>query len=131
VACQARACQHGITMEDVARRAGSWTACHWAGGRTLHVLHGLQARWRAERALELVHGDLCGPISPVTPSGNTYFLLLVDDRSRYMWSSVLVTKDQATAVIKDFQARTKGESGCKLMALHTDRGGEFNSTEFA
>jgi hypothetical protein len=67
----------------------------------------------------------------VTPSGNTYFLLLVDDRSRYMWSSVLVTKDQAAAVIKDFHARTKGESGCKLMALHTDRGGEFNSTEFA
>jgi hypothetical protein len=25
-----------------------------------------QATWRAKQALELVHGDLCGPISPVT-----------------------------------------------------------------
>jgi hypothetical protein len=38
-----------------------------------------QAKWRAEQVLELVHGDLCGPIEPVTPSGKSYFLLLVDD----------------------------------------------------
>jgi hypothetical protein len=44
-----------------------------------------QARRRVESALELVHGDLCGPVTPVTPSGNQYFLLLVDDMSRYMW----------------------------------------------
>ena len=35
--------------------------------------------YRAERALELVHTDLCGPISPATPGGNKYFLLVVDD----------------------------------------------------
>jgi hypothetical protein len=52
-----------------------------------------RAAWRAERALELVHGDLCSSISPATPSGNAYFLLLVDDRSRYMWVSTLVSKD--------------------------------------
>ena len=32
-----------------------------------------------------MHGDLCGPIAPETPNGSKYFLLLVDDRSRYMW----------------------------------------------
>jgi hypothetical protein len=90
-----------------------------------------QALWRAERALELVHGDLCGLISPATLSGNAYFLLLIDDRSRYIWASMLVTMDQSAAAIKDFQACTEGKSGCMLMALRTDRGGEFNSTEFA
>lgn len=38
----------------------------------------------AKNALELIHGDLCGPISPATPAGNRYFLLLVDDISRMM-----------------------------------------------
>jgi putative heme degradation protein len=54
--------------------------------------------------LELVHGDICGPISPVTPSGNHYFLLLIDDNSRYMWVVLLPTKDGAVAAIKNVQA---------------------------
>jgi hypothetical protein len=43
-----------------------------------------QVSRRAKRSLELMHGDLCGPINPVTPSGNMYFLLSVDDYSRHM-----------------------------------------------
>jgi hypothetical protein len=44
-----------------------------------------QARQWATSVLDLVHEDLCGPITPDTPSGNKCFLLLVDDLSRYMW----------------------------------------------
>lgn len=38
----------------------------------------------AKERLELIHGDICGPISPPTRSGNKYFLLFVDDFSRAM-----------------------------------------------
>ena len=89
-----------------------------------------RAQWWVERALELVHGDLCGPMTPATPSGNAYFLLLINDRSRYMWLALLPSKDRAAAAIKEFQARAAAESGCKLLALRTDRGGEFISKEF-
>jgi hypothetical protein len=41
-------------------------------------------KYRADKLLELVHGDICGPITPSTPSGKRLFLLLVDDKSRYM-----------------------------------------------
>jgi transposase InsO family protein len=59
---------------------------------------------------------------------NKYFLLLVDDLSKYMWVAVIpskdhAAKDHAAAVIKDIQARVEGESGLKLKTLHTDRGG--------
>jgi transposase InsO family protein len=90
-----------------------------------------EAQYRAERTLELVHEDLCGPITPETPSGGKYFLLLVDDKSRFMWLKVLARKNQAAAVIKEFQARAEVESGKKLGVLRTDRGGEFTSVEFA
>ena len=43
-----------------------------------------QAAYRAEELLELVHGDICGPIEPTTPGGKRYFLLLIDDMSRFM-----------------------------------------------
>jgi hypothetical protein len=90
----------------------------------------VKAEYRAERRLELVHGDLCGPISPVTPRGNKYFLLLVDDLSRYMWVATIPSKDRAAAAIKDIQAHADGESGLKLKALRTDHGGEFTVMEF-
>jgi transposase InsO family protein len=67
----------------------------------------------------------------VTPSGNSYFLLLVDDRSRFIWVSTLVSKAQAATAIKEFQLRADGESGHKIKMLRTDRRGEFNSKEFA
>jgi IS30 family transposase len=89
-----------------------------------------QAHRRAEFALDLVHGDLCGPINPPTPGGNNYFLLLVDDMSRYMWIQLLSSKGQASAAIKNFQASVEVETGRKLKTLRTDRGGEFTSVEF-
>jgi hypothetical protein len=42
-----------------------------------------------------MHGDLCGPVTPATPGGRRYFLLLVDDLSRYMWVVVLGSKGEA------------------------------------
>jgi hypothetical protein len=89
-----------------------------------------QALRRATEPLELVHGDICSPISPVTPSGNRYFLLLVDDYSRYMWVVLLPTKDGAPAAIKNVQAAAERKSGKQLRALRTDHRGEFTVNHF-
>jgi hypothetical protein len=43
-----------------------------------------KAHYRAQKPLELVHGDLCGPIMSPTPGGRRYILLLIDDHSRFM-----------------------------------------------
>jgi hypothetical protein len=89
-----------------------------------------QNLWRAAEPLELVHGEICGPISSVTPSGNRYFFLLVDDYNRYMWIVLLPTKDGAPAAIKNVQAATEWKSGKKLRALRTDRRGKFTTNHF-
>jgi transposase InsO family protein len=88
------------------------------------------AKYRAQEELELVHGDLCGPISPPTPTGNAYFLLLVDDMSRFMWLTLLRSKADALVAIMSFQARVERECGKKLKVLRTDNGGEFTSVQF-
>ncbi|XP_073358380.1 uncharacterized protein [Aegilops tauschii subsp. strangulata] len=69
-------------------------------------------------------------ISPPTPGGKRYFLLLVEDRSRYMWLVLLASKDQAQAAIRRFKATVEVEAGRPLRALRTDRGGEFTSAVF-
>jgi transposase InsO family protein len=87
--------------------------------------------FRATERLELVHGDLCGPVTPATPGGRRYFLLLVDDLSRYMWVMVLGSKGEAADAIKRAQAAAEAECGRKLRVLRTDNGGEFTAAEFA
>jgi len=89
-----------------------------------------KAQGRSTEVLQLVHGDLCGPITPPTPSGNRYFLLMVDDYSRYMWVALLPSKDEAASAIKRIQAAAERKTGKKLLALRTDRGGEFAAADF-
>ena len=89
-----------------------------------------QSTYRASDALELLHGDLCGPIIPATHGGKKYFFLVVDDYSRYMWVVLLRSKDEAFEAFKKLKAATEMEHKVKVRALRTDRGGEFTSNEF-
>jgi transposase InsO family protein len=69
-------------------------------------------------------------VTPATPGGRRFFLLLVDDVSRYMWAVLLDTKAAAADAIKRHQAVAE-ECGRKLRVLRTDNGGEFTAAEFA
>ncbi|GKE72957.1 zinc finger, CCHC-type containing protein [Tanacetum coccineum] len=89
-----------------------------------------KAKARSTSPLDLVYGDLCGPITPPTPFGKKYIFLLVDDYSRYMWAYFLSTKDQAFDTFKEFKKSTENELKTTLKMLRTDRGGEFTSNEF-
>ena len=40
-------------------------------------------QYRASKPLELIHGDLCGPISPPTHAQKRYIFVLIDDHKRY------------------------------------------------
>ena len=82
--------------------------------------------FRASEPLELVHADLCSPINLATPAGNEYFLLCVDDYSRYMTVHLLEKKSDAGAALKKVQAAAELELNKKLRVLHTDRGGDVH-----
>jgi transposase InsO family protein len=89
-----------------------------------------KSKYHADKALELVHGDLCGPVKPATPDGRRYFLLLVDDATRYMWVVLLTAKSEASSAIKRIQAAAENECDRKLWVLRTDNEGEFTAAEF-
>lgn len=42
------------------------------------------ANYRSKKQLDLIHTNLCGQIRSKTPGGKSYFLLIVDDYSRFM-----------------------------------------------
>jgi hypothetical protein len=70
-------------------------------------------------------------VTPATLGGQRYFLLLVDDLSRYMWVVVLRSKGEAADTIRHAQAAMEVGCGHKLCVLCTDNGGEFMAAKFA
>lgn len=89
-----------------------------------------KANFLAKEKLELVHSDICGPISPPTPAGNRYFILFIDDFSRNMWVYMLKQKSEALGAFKRFKVLAENEAQTTIKVLRTDRGGEFTSNEF-
>nr|GEX24784.1 zinc finger, CCHC-type [Tanacetum cinerariifolium] len=89
-----------------------------------------QTNTKSSETLNLVCGDLCGPISSKTESGKKYMFLLVDDCTRYMWVYFLKSKDEAFETFKEFKLKVKNEVGKKIKSIRIDRGGEFTSREF-
>ena len=89
-----------------------------------------EATWRAAQPLELVHADICGPISPTSNSGKRYVLCFIDDFTRKAWAYLLTEKREAFMCFKQFQKLVEKEKGLAVKCLRTDRGGEFTSHEF-
>ncbi|KAI7964122.1 hypothetical protein MJO29_004549 [Puccinia striiformis f. sp. tritici] len=80
---------------------------------------------QTSHALEVVHGDLVGPITPSTNSGAKYFLTLVDQHTGFISVTLLKDKSQAAEGILDFKTFFETQTGNKMKKLITDGGGEF------
>jgi hypothetical protein len=53
---------------------------------------------RASQPLQLLHADICGPISPISNSHQWYLLTFIDDFSRKLWVFFLTDKSAANGV---------------------------------
>jgi hypothetical protein len=85
---------------------------------------------RVKAPLQLVHTDIYGPLDPISFGGNKYFITFIDDFSRKSWVYFLKEKSSALAVFKNFKAFTETKSNYKLVAVRSDRGGEYTSNAF-
>jgi FtsZ-binding cell division protein ZapB len=84
----------------------------------------------SSKPLQLVHMDLCGPSRKEGTGKENYFMLVIDDYSRLTWVAFLKEKSEAFAKFKHFKALTENQTGRKIKAIRSDRGGEFSSRQF-
>ena len=85
---------------------------------------------RAIEKLQLVHTDLCVPISPISNSKKRYIICFIDDFTRKAWTYFLVEKSVALIMFKRFKSYAEKEVRGYIKCLITYRGGEFTSLEF-
>ncbi len=84
----------------------------------------------AEEPLDLVHTDLCGKVNAKSIGGAEYFLVFVDDKTRYVWVYFLKRKDEVFSRFIEWKAMVEKSGSRKLKKLRSDNGGEFTSTRF-
>ncbi|CAI7922474.1 unnamed protein product, partial [Closterium sp. NIES-54] len=86
-----------------------------------------------EAPLQTLHMDVWGPACVRGQGHERYFLLVVDDYSRYTTVFPLRNKGDVTEVLIDWiraarlQLRESFGSDFPVLRLHSDRGGEFSS----
>ena len=54
--------------------------------------------------LELIHSDVCGPMSSTSLSGFEYYITFIDDFSRKTWIYFLKAKGEVFEKFKEFKA---------------------------
>ena len=77
------------------------------------------------KPFDLVHFDLWGA-SPITSViGVRYFLLFIDNYSRFTWIYLLKTKDETFPTFLKFKNTVATQFNSQIKALQSDWGGEY------
>ncbi|CAI7744263.1 unnamed protein product [Closterium sp. NIES-53] len=76
---------------------------------------------------ETLHLDVWGPASRPGPEQESFFLVVVDDYSRYTTVFPLAKKSNMTSTLIRWLLTTTDTRGRRVSCLHSDRGGEFRS----
>ena len=86
--------------------------------------------YRAKEQLELVHSDLCGPMTIQARGGFEYFITFIDDYSRNGYIYLMHRKSEAFEKFKEYRAEMVKRLNKCLKTLQSDRGGEYLLVEF-
>ena len=82
------------------------------------------------KSLELLHCDVWGPSPVVSVSGYRYYLLIVDDYSKYSWYFPLKSKSSVFSTFVEYKSYVENTLGNKIKVVRSDSGGEFTSHQF-
>jgi len=84
----------------------------------------------ASRPLERVHCDLWGPAPVSSIQGFQYYVIFIDNRSRFCWFYPLKHKSDFCSLFMKFQSFVENLLQTKIGTFQSDGGGEFTSNRF-
>jgi transposase InsO family protein len=96
----------------------------------MHKLPFAHSQFQSTQPLELVHNDEWGPAPVNSCNGYRYYLLFVDNFSRFSWLFLLKSKSEVLNTFKHFKATVENQFSKQIKFLRTDCGGEYTSNFF-
>ncbi|MBW0508326.1 hypothetical protein O181_048041 [Austropuccinia psidii MF-1] len=81
----------------------------------------------ANSILENIHLDLCAPISTPTISGYQYFMIIIDQFSKFISVKLLKRKNKSFTHLKEFKNAAESFHSNKIKRIISDGGGKFKN----
>ena len=75
----------------------------------------------------LIHCDVCGPCRTPSSSGASYFLTIIDDCSRGVWTFIMKNKSEVAILLHQFRTLVLNQFNKPLRCVRSDNGTEFTS----
>ncbi|KAM1788705.1 hypothetical protein ACFX11_038955 [Malus domestica] len=83
------------------------------------------------KPLELLHMDVWGPAPISSVHGFRYYVIIVDDYTKYSWLYPLKFKSDVLSTFVHFKSLIENKLGVKVISIRSDFGGEFLSSKFS
>ena len=80
--------------------------------------------YRAKESLELVHSDLCGPMTIRARENFGYFVIFIDDYSRYGYIYLMLHKSECFEKFKKYRTEMEKSLSKCIKTLQSNRGSE-------
>uniref|UniRef100_A0AAV1UAV2 CCHC-type domain-containing protein n=1 Tax=Peronospora matthiolae TaxID=2874970 RepID=A0AAV1UAV2_9STRA len=95
-----------------------WDVCEGCAlGKQTRMRFQSNTTARTSKLLEVIHNDVCGPMSVATFSGKRYFVTFVDEKSRYCVVYLLKSKSEVAAKFMEYAAMAETQTGKRVKYL--------------
>lgn len=74
---------------------------------------------------DLIHCDVWGPFTLVSVDGHKYFITIVDDYSRFVWTYLLTSKGEVRSILSQFFTQINTQFHKTIKTVRCDNGTEF------
>lgn len=118
--------QSAIVMNKASSRL-CCDACHLGKSSNLPFVASLSV---SHRPLERIHCDLWGPSPVVSSQGFKYYVIFIDNFSRFAWFYPLKLKSDFFSVFVRFQSLVENQYQHRIGQFQCDGGGEFINKQF-
>ena len=78
-----------------------------------------------------IHSDVWGPTPQSSLKGHRYFVIFVDEASRYTWTYLLATKSGVTSIVRHFCNMVNTQFGRGIQRFWSDNEHDFVNAELA